>query len=417
MFLKKGRRREFFAWFWVFLCVLGIFLIVPLARLIQDFVSKNLGRSAFGYFVITITALFSLLSGLFLYFRLKIRKLTNYLWLSLIAFAYFYLTLRLWKRPEEAIHFIEYGLLGFLLFKALSLKLKDEGVFLIGFLIGSLVGIFDEVFQWAVPGRYWGFRDVGLNALASFLIQLGIWKGIEPKITLKKINLNSLRISSFLLGINIFLLSLCFSNTPQRVSAYTRHFPFLLFLQNEEPMQEIKKKHKDEEIGIFFSRLTLRELKSIDREEASKNSEILKSWKKKKYMDFLDQFPEQLFPFLHEFRVRVFRRDQKYIKAMKTNDLKEKREAFFIAYKENLILDKYFGKTLQKSSYKWSKRNLEEAEKFIDKMASYRSPVGADFLPLRESTVWIFTLSLLFSIFLLNLYLTRLEKKIDCFLD
>ncbi|MBD3871962.1 MAG: VanZ family protein, partial [Acidobacteria bacterium] len=58
-------------------------------------------------------------------------------------------------QPEEAVHFLEYGVLGVLLFRALSTHIHDGSVFAAGALIGILVGIFDEIIQWFVPGRYW----------------------------------------------------------------------------------------------------------------------------------------------------------------------------------------------------------------------------------------------------------------------
>jgi len=190
----KKVKPKFFAWLWFTLCTLAIFLIVPLARTIQSFVQDRWGRSLFGYTVLVVAGGTFLTLICFLYFRLKIRSPSNYIWLTIITGIYIYFTLKLWKVPVEAIHFLEYGLLGFFLFRAFRFTIKDKSIYLSAFLFGSVVGIFDEIIQWMVPLRYWDIRDVGLNSLSTALFQIALWKGIAPKIISQKINPKSVRI-------------------------------------------------------------------------------------------------------------------------------------------------------------------------------------------------------------------------------
>jgi len=142
------RRRigpRLFSWLLVSLCILSIFLIVPLARTIQEFVASRWSRSLFGYSVILIVGGTFLALVYTLIFRLKIQSVTNYFWLFLVTALYIYSTLKLWDAPEEAIHFLEYGLLGFLLFRAFtsSLSLSDAWS---GFSMRSCSGLFPSVF-------------------------------------------------------------------------------------------------------------------------------------------------------------------------------------------------------------------------------------------------------------------------------
>ena len=170
----SSKKKIFLSWLWVILCALSIFLIVPVARAIRNFLEARWGVSLFGYSVlIVVIAVF--LSGLYiLWYRLKIRSFSNYIWLAAVALVYVFFTLRLWNRPEEAIHFLEYGLLGFLLYNALRHNINDKGIYFIAFLIGALVGIFDEALQWMIPRRVWDFRDLGINALSVGLLQVAI---------------------------------------------------------------------------------------------------------------------------------------------------------------------------------------------------------------------------------------------------
>ncbi len=75
-------------------------------------------------------------------------------------------------QPEEAVHFLEYGVLGLLLYRALSFRVLDATVFVAAALVGVIVGTVDEIIQWIVPGRYFDFRDIALNGGASVLVQI-----------------------------------------------------------------------------------------------------------------------------------------------------------------------------------------------------------------------------------------------------
>jgi hypothetical protein len=74
----------------------------------------------------------------------------------------------------EAFHLVEYGLLGVLAFRALSCHLHEPAVYFAAAALTALVGTCDELVQWLTPGRYWGLRDVGLNAAGAVLAQLWI---------------------------------------------------------------------------------------------------------------------------------------------------------------------------------------------------------------------------------------------------
>ena len=159
-----------------------------MARGIQRFVYNNWGREVFGYFVLAVLFIGSISLLYYLIFKLKIRAPSNYIWLLSVAGLYVYFTLKLWKIPEEAIHFLEYGLLGFFLFRALIHNVKNKSIYFTATLFALLIGTFDEILQWITPQRYWGFRDVGLNGLSGGLFQLAIWKVVRPKIIYEKFN-------------------------------------------------------------------------------------------------------------------------------------------------------------------------------------------------------------------------------------
>ena len=403
------KKKKFWAWVWVALCILAILLIVPLARTIQAFVSTHWGRSLFGCAVLVAVGIVFLATVTRLVFRLKVRSPGRLIWLTAVAGLYVYFTLKLWRAPEEAVHFLEYGLLGFLLFHALSYSIRDKTVYLAAFLIGSTVGTFDEILQWIIPGRFWDFRDVGLNALAAGLFQVALWRGIKPSLISERVRPRSARRISVLLAVNLVLLGLCASNTPQRVARYAGRFPSLSFLLKEEPMYEFSLKHQDPEIGIFYSRLSPDELKKEDRENSGHYAEVLRSWKDKDYSLFLSQYSPLLHPFLYEMRIHIFRRDRKAEEATKAKKEIAAQESLFIAFKENLILEEYFGQTLEKSAYSWTEDKRKEIEARIDKSRPYQSPVSRGLIHIQEKMLWV---SILMTLALLALANAAYARKV-----
>ncbi len=382
--------KKLLAWLWVALCAAAIFFVVPTARAIQKFVGEHWGRSFFGYLVVVVVTAVFLGILYLLIVRLKIRAASNYIWLAACAALYIYFTLKLWRNPEEAVHFLEYGLLGFFLFRAWRLTVPDNAVYLASFLSGTLIGTFDEIFQWIMPGRYWDIRDVGLNTLALGLFQVALWQGVRPKLASPRIAAKSVRTVSVLFAANLLLLGLCMSNTPDRTSALAGRFPALAYLEKEEPMREFKMKHKDPEIGSFYSRMTVERLKVADFEKSVEYGRILREWKGKDYNEFLQTFNPLNNPFLYELRVHIFRRDRKYEEGQKAGSERRKKEAFFIAFKENMILEKYFASTLRSSGYQWEREKAAAIEPLIDKNAAYTSPVSKDlFYWLSEGAMWI----------------------------
>ncbi len=412
-FLAKKRTKIRLSWLLVSLCILSIFLIVPLARTIQEFVADRWGRSLFGYSVILVVggAFLALLYTLI--FRLRIRSVTNYFWLLLVTALYIYSTLKLWSVPEEAIHFLEYGLLGFLLFRALKFHTKDVGIYFIAFFIGCLVGIFDEILQWIVPLRIWDIRDVGLNALSSGLFQVGLWLGIRPKGISSRMSLESFRTLSILLMGNVVLFGLCLSNTPNRVSAYTKALPGLSFLETEEPMNRFRYTHVDPDVGEFHSLLSHEELRDRDQQGSVVHGKILREWKNRAYKEFVRSYYPFKYPFLYELRAHVEIRDNALQNAHVAEDDENRKFFYLMAYKENIILEKYFSQTLRRSSHRWKKKQANSIRRLIDPSTPYESPIRFGLVyPWSEMTMWISNLVFLLVLLAVNvtLFLTRKSR-------
>jgi VanZ family protein len=410
-FLARRRTKILSAWLLVSLCILSIFLIVPLARTIQEFVAGRWSRSLFGYTVILVVGGAFLALVCILIFRQKIRSVTNYFWLLLVSALYIYSTLKLWDSPEEAVHFLEYGLLGFLLFRALKFHTKDVGIYFTAFFIGCLVGIFDEILQWIVPLRIWDIRDVGLNALSSGLFQVGLWRGIRPKGISSRMTPGSFRTLSILLMVNVILLGLCLSNTPNRVSAYSKTFPALSSLEEEEPMNRFRYTYEDPDVGEFRSLLSLEEIRGRDEQGSMVYGKTLREWKNRSHKEFVRSYHPFKFPFLFELRTHVEIRNNALRNAQVADDDEKMKSFYLMAYKENLILEKYFGQTLRRSPHRWKKKQVNTIERLIDTGEPYKSSIRFGLVyPWSETILWSSILVLSLVLLAINIYLARTRK-------
>ena len=78
---------------------------------------------------------------------------------------------------EEKIHFIEYGVLGLLVYRALLPNIKGYMVYIAGLIIVLLIGWGDEIIQYFLPNRVYDIRDVVMNfsgGLIAFVIMFVI---------------------------------------------------------------------------------------------------------------------------------------------------------------------------------------------------------------------------------------------------
>lgn len=97
-----------------------------------------------------------------------IRKPATYFLLFLVMTGYFF-GMTLLSIPEERLHFIEYGVLAFLVYRALMLDFKNGESYFAAFIITSFVGLGDEGIQYLLPNRYYQLKDVCLNSVSAAL--------------------------------------------------------------------------------------------------------------------------------------------------------------------------------------------------------------------------------------------------------
>ena len=243
--------------------------------------------------------------------------------------------------PAERLHFIEYALVGVAVERVLRPHIRDVGRPFVGMLCTYFVGMGDEIIQWLLSNRHGEIIDVFLNGWGGILgILLLPW----PQQTLTS---SSHRLLFLLITIAI-VLSILFTFT-------TRDFGFMIV---------------DEDKGFRFrSRLSPDDLREYDLEHGKRFGRILKQDIRLPYSQFLKKYPANRFPFVHEMRVHVFRRDR----------YARKEKASWIALRENQILESHFGWCLSEAGSAWPARKVGRIESRSESRDGlfYTSPVSS----------------------------------------
>ena len=392
MFNAPPREREWVSWSWVAAWSAVIFITIPFVRSLQQMVYERWGREVFTYFVVGSLLAVACAGILRLLISRRTVSKAGTLWLGAVTGVTMYSAAYMNISPEEAVHFLEYGFLGLLLFRALSHRHRDAGVYLAAVLVGALIGSTDEFIQWIVPRRFFDFRDIGLNTYALILMQVAMVKGVRPPFIARELGPGSIRCICNLASALVLMLALFASNTPAAIEWYTAKFPSLAHAKACDLMAEYGFRYDDPDIGIFFSRLPPGQLRKQDDERCADAAAVLDRFTSPSdYDKFLERYTPFNDPFLHEARVHLFRRDHYSSVARKYwNDPEKYRYHNTVAFRENQILEKYFGETLRRSAYAWKPKDVAELEKEIDPSLHYRSEVSAGLLTgFTERQMWI----------------------------
>jgi len=355
-----------------------IYITIPLARAIQKWVSAQFGGEAFSWTVYGVVAITFGIAWRWFSTQPIPGTARAKVVLVLLAASFAYGTWFLRARPEEALHFVQYGLLSALAYRAFAEGGASRATYLKAFLLTAILGSVDEVIQWLVPKRYFDFRDIGINVVAGGLIQLGLVLGIAPQATKVKAPLASARTAWNLGVIWIVLLGLCLNNTQNVWRPLLFPGPHLFLF--DEAMTEYGHKIEDPEIGTFYSRFTPEQLRHEDEKRAPEAARILAiEGDKKDYASFLVRYSPITDPFMHELRVHLYRRDRYLDDALDPKNAEEAVKYFNIAYRENQILERWFGNSLKASYREWDAGRLEAAAARLQP-EPYQSPVSQNLI-------------------------------------
>ena len=376
MFDRPPRESEAGSWGYALFWAGLTFVTVPYVGVGVSYVTKNLGA---GFFTYKVAALVVLAVAVSLFLIRHRVTLSSCLWLLGIAGLIIYLTFGLaGGSPVEAVHYVQYGTLSILLFRAFSHRVRDYSIYFAVILTGTLAGIVDETIQWLTPTRVFDLRDVWLNFKATTLVQIGLAAGIRPGLISGLPGWASLRRLCYLSALTLGCLGLCLQNTPDRIAWYSANVPGLGFIDpTRNIMVEYGYLHGDDSKVSFRSRLTLEELRrSNDRyaedgavnldtvhERASRGTFSLGDYR------FVDTY-------LYEGRLHQIRRDQNRKRAESSATEEIRARQFAAAHWENVILTDHFSEILLGTRYEWSPETEIDVRASADLNTVYTSSIS-----------------------------------------
>ncbi len=333
----------------------------------------------------------------------------NTVWIVGTTAVFVLWTLSLRRSPEEAVHFLEYGVLAVLLHRALRPTMGSDLVFIAAMLMGALIGTVDEIIQWVSPGRFWDWRDLLLNGGAGALAQVILWRVVSP--SEHGWNLRSLQIVLRLTAAQLVLLTVCLANTPARVARYAPYLPASSHLTSSlNPIAEYGHRHTVPKLGVFNSRLTLDELRTEDRARATEVGPILDA-SRQSYGRFLDTWPVSEDPFTYEARVHLFARDRNLAKAREQGFAGAlASEQITTAWYENRLVETFFSNTLHESSYQWNPQLRERIARSHAPNTDFHSAAGSHLITFAsERALRIVLLLLVAVMIILDLRVGRIQ--------
>ncbi len=160
---KRQLRKKYWTWTlgWTSAVYVTLYPVRPVCEFLKKTVPFDLGVNIF---------LVACLSGIVILFfrKYKVTDFPGYVLLLIVLSGYVY-GLTTITYPEEKIHFVEYGILAYLVFRALRLDHGAWTAYAGAFALTAALGWADEGIQHLLPNRYYQTSDVALNAVSGLL--------------------------------------------------------------------------------------------------------------------------------------------------------------------------------------------------------------------------------------------------------
>lgn len=360
-----------------------IFASVPFARSLEAWVVAGLGAQAF---LVAVLAVVAVASG-FAWRAFAQLGLRARIALALGVAIYAGTAWRLRGNAVEAVHVVEYGVLGALALRALAHGRRDALLAPAAALLAASVGALDELIQWLAPNRVGDLRDIGVNAIAAAGAPALLALGVRPAWASERPSPRSVQRLIAVLALAWLLLGAACLNTSGRIAWLARNVPGLDALAGQETgMVDYGVLHELPGVGAFPSRLEMHEWAMADHLRSREAGELLAENVRataaasenaaSPYDAFLAEHTPVGDAFLHELRVHVFRRDR-YVETAEQHrdDPAWRARDMSVAVRENAFLEGVVPWTLRAAGLEWSE--AERAERSaLDHGATYTSRVA-----------------------------------------
>ena len=155
-------------WIFILIYILLIYTTLPIMRTVLNYIYSTIGKESLSIVVNIFLVAVPVTLVVFL-IRKKSKNHLLVLFPIIVTMAFIFML----DRPEERLHFLEYGLLGFVVLKTFDKELNYKRLIL-AIVFVTAVGALDEFIQLLLPNRVGDLRDVCMNAVGG---ALGVWVG------------------------------------------------------------------------------------------------------------------------------------------------------------------------------------------------------------------------------------------------
>lgn len=311
------RRDRIVAWLLLFIWVGFIYLTLSTVPDWRDTLVKKYGESVFTTITFAggLVAMVILLSVMIFHYRRK--NVAHYV-ILLLNLAFLAYVLKHWiSLPVEQIHFLEYGMVGFLSFNALRHHLQGWGLITAAILLTFLFGMVDETIQGLLANRVGEQRDMFWNGLAGAIVMSIEAFSLKPRVLMEKSGVREIK--AHLLMAAFCLLVQGYFNTKIAQFGY--------LIRDAEYNLTFKSRLQSEALLAYRVKLDDWKTKIAPRIGKVRMNELL---------------PQVYNPIHEEALVHCFRRAYHF-----------RLGHIRIAYSEDLIINKYFNNFVSGTKQDW----------------------------------------------------------------
>ncbi|MBT3342354.1 MAG: VanZ family protein [Gemmatimonadetes bacterium] len=157
------------AWCWMIAYVALVYSTIPIFPALWDGLRQHTG-DAIRHLGTIAVVLGAVGAARQLHRRVGRSQWPSYLAFLILLAAYAVLLVRFGQFPAERLHLLEYGLMGVLLHRALTIgRAPRWSAYVVAWTCTVLIGFGDETIQWVLPQRFFELKDVGLNGISAAL--------------------------------------------------------------------------------------------------------------------------------------------------------------------------------------------------------------------------------------------------------
>jgi len=167
LYLRLGPDRVR-AWGWALVYIAFVYATIPLLPEVWGTL-REYTQGAIRHLGALVLVLGALALVVYIGRQARGRRWHHYLGLAVVAMIYAYLLGQFARFPAERLHLVEYGFMGYVLFRALRLDMDTKWAYALSLVLAFAIGIGDECIQWLLPQRFFEIKDIQLNALSAAL--------------------------------------------------------------------------------------------------------------------------------------------------------------------------------------------------------------------------------------------------------